>query len=71
MTTFGTSHFVSRRAAIAYYRSQGYCDAAAAVDDNIKTGAITIGPPTAKADERVWVNHEEGRYMKSVPDTSE
>lgn len=71
MTTFGTSHFTSRGAAIRYYRSQGYCTPAAAVDDNIKTGAITIGRPThLEPGHRLTVN-EEGRYVAEAVDTSE
>lgn len=61
-TTYGTCHFVSRRRAIAYYRSQGYCDAQAAVDDNIKTEAIVIGPPKLKPGQTMRIN-DEGRYV--------
>ncbi len=45
MTTIGTSHFVSVKAAIKYYRSQAEPDPAQAVADKLKEGAIHIGRP--------------------------
>ena len=62
MTTFGTCHFVSRQQAIRYYRSQGYVDAAAAVDEKVKEQAIVIGPPKTKPGQTLSVN-DEGRYV--------
>lgn len=68
-TRFGTPNFVTRRRAISYYRSQGYCDPAAAVDESLKEGAIFIGPPKLKPGQTCSVN-DEGRYVVTEPDTS-
>jgi hypothetical protein len=41
------------------------------VDEKLAEGAIFIGPPKTKANERLSVNREEGRYMVTVEDTPE
>lgn len=46
-TTIGTSHFVSREAAILYYRPQ-FDNAAAEVDRKLADDEIHIGPPQIK-----------------------
>lgn len=61
-TMISTCHFVSRQHAIKYYRSQGYCDAAAAVDDKLKEQAIVIGSPKIEPGQTVKIN-DEGRYV--------
>jgi len=45
MTVFGTPYFTSRNAAISYYKSQGYEDAAADVDAKLASGEIHLGYP--------------------------
>ena len=62
---FGTCHFVSRTAAINYYRSQGHQDAAKAVDSALREERIKIGCPThLESQHRLTVNSE-GRYVAS------
>lgn len=46
---YGTSHFVSREAAVSYYRPYG--EDAPAVDRKIAAGEIHIGPPTLASGE--------------------
>ena len=57
----GTSHFMSRDAAIRYYRPYHYPDTALAVDRKLREGEIHIGQPTAKPGESVKVDID-GRY---------
>ena len=59
--TYGTSHFTSRRAALAYYRPYG--TDAAGVDAKLAEGAIHIGPPAIKPGGRLSVIPGEGRYQ--------
>ena len=53
MTTYGTSHFLSRTAAMRYYSAYGYDNLGAAVDRKIAEGEISIGKPLVKAGERL------------------
>lgn len=62
MTKVGTSHFQSLKAARSYYNKQGYDKEY--VQDAIAEGAIVIGKPPLKADERLSV--EDGRYAKLI-----
>lgn len=66
-TMISTCHFVSRQHAIKYYRSQGYVDAAAAVDDKLKEQAIVIGPPETESWQSLKTN-DEGRYVIVEPE---
>lgn len=59
MTRYGTAHFITRRAALAYYRAQGF--RAADIDQKLTDGEIHIGPPTVKPGERLDVDG--GRYF--------
>jgi hypothetical protein len=62
-TQYGTSHFVSKRAANAFYR--GYGEDAAGVARKIQAGEIHIGKPAAPAhcpDARIYTDRE-GRYF--------
>lgn len=49
----GTAHFISRDAAIRYYREYGYDDTAAEVDRKLADGEIYIGPPELKPGQRL------------------
>ena len=66
-TTYGTSHFESKEAAVRYYAPYHYSDTAKAVERKLEEGEIHIGPPTAKPGERVYLNHQEGRYFIEDP----
>lgn len=59
---WGTSHFVSRRAAERYY-SATEADPAGAVARKLADGEIHIGPPALKPDQRLSVIPGEGRYQ--------
>lgn len=61
MTITGTSHFVSREAAIRYYTPYEYPIAAEAVDAKIAGDEIHIGKPALKAGERLLII-DGGRY---------
>lgn len=63
MTFSGTPNFVSGRAAIKYYKSQG-ADSAE-VKRKIKDGEIFIGKPEVPEGMKLMVNKEEGRYILS------
>lgn len=52
MTT-GTSHFLSRTAAMRYYSGYGYDDLGATVDRKLADGEIHIGKPEIKSGERL------------------
>jgi hypothetical protein len=60
--TVGTSHFVSRAAAVAYYRDYGYDDTGAAVDRKLAEGEIHIGPPTLKPGQTLGTTDGGRRY---------
>jgi hypothetical protein len=62
MTTFGTAHFVSKRAAIRYYRDYGLTPSD--IDTKLSAGEIFIGKPEAKPLETLFVR--EGRYHIQV-----
>ena len=66
MTYYGTCHFVSRSAAIKYFRPQEGRHAAAAVREKLAEGLIKIGRPKLKQGERLFTNREEGRYVIGV-----
>ena len=66
MTTYGTSHFVTREAAIRYFA--GYHYSADDVDWKIATGRIHIGPPTAGPGDTVTLDASEGRYLIRTAD---
>lgn len=59
---YGTSHFASKADAVSYYAAYG--DDAAAVDQKIEAGEISIGKPETKTGEKLKVNRE-GRYVVS------
>lgn len=63
MTHYGTSHFVSKQAAVRYYRPYGYDEPTKAVERKIAEGEISIGAPVPKVGESVYLNAEEGRYF--------
>ncbi len=65
MATYGTAHFVSRAAAIAYYREYGYDDVAHAVDAKIAEGEIFIGRPRVFAGQTVSLIDNGRRYAIS------
>lgn len=60
--TYGTSHFVSRAAAIRYYRDYEGSDAPAAVARKVREGEIHIGKPRLKAGERLTTVDGGKRY---------
>lgn len=61
--TYGTSHFVSKQAAVRYYRPYGYSQTERAVERKIAEGEIHIGEPTLKANQSTYVDADEGRYF--------
>jgi hypothetical protein len=63
-TRWGTSHFVSYEKATNYYSSPcyGYSNTHEAVDRKLREGEIHIGPPTAKAGQKITLEPKEGRY---------
>lgn len=61
VTSWGTPNFVSKTAAIRYYKTQE-CDTAE-VNRKIKDGEIEIGYPKVPEGMTLWIDHEEGRYM--------
>lgn len=60
-TKYGTQFFVSRRAAIKYYKTQEVD--VADVDRRLREGEITIGMPPNVPGEVIELNREEGRYF--------
>ena len=58
----GTSHFVSRDAAIRYYQPYEYPITAEAVDDKLARGEIHIGKPDLKPGERLTLIDGGTRY---------
>jgi alkylhydroperoxidase family enzyme len=56
----GTSHFVSLRKAVAYYRDYGFD--AAGVQQKIDAGEIHIGPPSLTEGQRLEVIDHGARY---------
>jgi hypothetical protein len=66
----GTSHFVSRAAAVRYYRAQGgEPDAEHAVKRKLAEGLIHIGEPALKPGQRLEQDASEGRYFIVEADT--
>ncbi len=61
MLRVGTHHFVDRKAAVRYYKTCG--EDAKAVTKRIKDGAICIGEPAVKENEKLIL--EDGRYFLS------
>jgi hypothetical protein len=62
MYTIGTAHFVSKAAAVRYYREYGF--SAADVERKLADGEIGIGMPSTKPDEELFVR--EGRYHLQI-----
>lgn len=60
-TRYGTNHFVHNRAAVRYYKPQGYTRNE--VLRMITAKEIEIGPPEVKNMDRLIIDHEEGRYF--------
>lgn len=60
-TRYGTSHFVSRAAAINYYDAYG--NDVEEVDRKLVDGEIHIGRPTAPDGCTVYLDNIEGRYI--------
>lgn len=58
--TYGTSHFVTHKAARTYYKGQGFDPGD--VEAKLKRGEISIGAPSLKPGQRARVNPE-GRYV--------
>ena len=63
VSIFGTSHFVSKQAAIRYYRPYGYTEVSRVVEQKIADGEIHIGAPALKSNQNCYVNADEGRYF--------
>lgn len=59
MTTYGTNHFVSKVAAVRYYRQYGLTESD--VNKKIVDFEIAIGKPLVKKNETLHV--VEGRYV--------
>ena len=59
----GTSHFISKEAAIKYYSDYEYDDVKSAVERKLQEGLIHIGPPQIQDKEYLKVNNE-GRYLR-------
>ena len=60
MTRWGTSHFVSYRAARSYYQDQ--CVWLGAFKRKLASGEIHIGKPSLKSGERLVVIDDGRRY---------
>jgi hypothetical protein len=56
---YSTSNFVNFQSALLYYTPQGYTEQD--VQDEIDSGAITIGKPACEEDE--YITSEDGRYF--------
>jgi len=65
--TYGTSHFVSKAAAIRYYRDYEGSDAKQVVEQKIREGQIHIGRPHLKPGETLSVVDGGKRYAISNP----
>lgn len=61
MTYSGTANFVSRKAAVKYYKSQGYD--VAEINRKLKDGEIFIGEPKVPNGMKLKINRQEGRYI--------
>ena len=61
---YGTSHFISKSAAIRYYRQYHYDDTVMAVEAKIASGEIHIGKPRLKDNERLII--EDNRYFIDI-----
>lgn len=59
--TFGTSYFISKSAAIRYYRVYEGKYAEQVVEQKLKNGEIHLGEPPIVRGESLRVN-DEGRY---------
>lgn len=64
----GTAHFISKSAAIRYYRSQGENDAEQLVNRKLEEGLIYIGEPTLKPEQRLEQDVSAGRYFIIQPE---
>lgn len=60
-TRFGTACFVSRKAAIKYFKAQE-CDAQE-VDRKLASGEIFIGKPNCSPGDRILLDRVEGRFI--------
>lgn len=60
----GTSHFVSRRHAIRYYKDYHYENTAEAVDRKLSEGEIHIGPPKIQKTEHLELIDNGCRYCR-------
>lgn len=63
-TIYGTSHFVTKLAAIKYYSDYGF--SRSDVLTKISNGEISIGAPNLKEGERLSIIKGEGRYQIEV-----
>jgi hypothetical protein len=59
---YGTSHFVSHGSALAYYRSQGNDYTLDDLEQDLRSGAVTIGRPPLPKGAKLLVIPGEGRY---------
>lgn len=57
---WGTEHFVSMDAALAYYRGQNFD--AIDVARKLNSGEIQIGEPKLQPGQQLTLNRREGRY---------
>jgi len=69
MTRYGTSHFVSKAAAIRYYRDTEGDNAREAVERKLSEGEIHIGAPDLKPGETLSVIDNGTRY--EIAETNE
>jgi hypothetical protein len=56
---YGTNNFVNFQSALLYYAPQGYAEED--IQEEIDSGAITIGKPHCEDDE--YITTEGGRYF--------
>lgn len=61
-TRIGTSYFISKKAAIRYFKDYGYD--AKAVEQKFERGEIHVGKPIITEFERLEIIPNEGRYMR-------
>lgn len=63
VTRWGTSYFVSRRAAERYFRHYHYEDIKATITRKLAEGDIHIGKPPLEPGDKLSVIPGEGRYQ--------
>ena len=63
MLRLGTPYFVSKAAAVRYYRPYGYDNTRAAVERKLAEGEIHIGMPPLREGQTCYLDPSEGRYI--------